>query len=222
LRRIAERLAPFGAPGRVIRRTIEAVAYSHGTIHHASYAGSYVHRFAPAVGSLTADAIERERVRRKSRIDTLVAARPLQEQHDVVVSDYGVSLSHPVQDALLVGPAVALAAWVVASAAGHLGAGWSLPFVGVAAAVSLLFLPASNYVHPYLHMTRLEAFAAASAPMRWLLRSRYVQHIAQSHYVHHRDASVNHNLIPGADLALGYRATRLEAVLVLRRLETFF
>jgi hypothetical protein len=71
-------------------------------------------------------------------------------------------------------------------------------------------------------MTRQDALSRAGWLMRRLLDSRYVQHVAQSHYLHHRDASVNQNLIPGADFAFGYRTSHVEAVLALRRLETFY
>ena len=219
--RMARVLGRFGVPGRLVLRSAVSLAFSHGAVHHASYARNYVDRFAPGDRTLSADDFERERLRRKARIDVLIAAREPAERADIVRSDYGVALSHAVQDAFIVMPFVALAAWLLTVVFGLLGAAWSLPFIAAAAAVSLLFLPASNYIHPYLHMTRAEAFARAGVVMRWLLRSRYVQHIAQAHYVHHRDPSVNQNLVPGADFLLGYRPSRLAAVLALRRLDTF-
>ena len=58
--------------------------------------------------------------------------------------------------------------------------------------------------------------------MRMLLKSRYVSHVAQAHYLHHQDVSVNQNLALGADFLLGYRMSSVRSILRLRSLGAFY
>lgn len=70
--------------------------------------------------------------------------------------------------------------------------------------IALIIYPlASLLLHPYLHMTRGEALARASRPMRLLLDTRYVRFISRHHYLHHRYIHCNYNLLWLGDLLLG-------------------
>jgi len=72
------------------------------------------------------------------------------------------------------------------------------------ALVFLVIYPLSSMLlHPYLHMTRAEALARASWPMRLCLQSRYVRFISRHHFLHHRYVHCNYNLLWLGDFLLG-------------------
>jgi hypothetical protein len=62
----------------------------------------------------------------------------------------------------------------------------------------------------------------AGPVMRAFLNSRYVEYITRHHYEHHRDASTNFNLVPGADLAQGYTPTKVDTIVALRNMRAFY
>jgi hypothetical protein len=202
-------LTALGPAGRIAFNGVAAIGFRHGTVHHASYAASYVDPCGAKGGAAS----------RKVRIDAMVQRRPAREVTDIVASGYGTSLAHPLTDALAIVAASAGCASIVLTAAGR---SFSLLFVAASAVASLLFLAFSHWVHPYLHMRREAALAAAGPWMRVFLRSRYAAHIARAHYLHHRDASVNQNLAIGADFVLGYRMSSIESVLRLRAMGALY
>lgn len=222
LEKMEQILSKFGPIGRSIHQSITETAFSHGTIHHASYAGDYVDRFAPRDRDQPKEVIDQKRMEKKQRIDEMVTARGPKAAAEIFASDYGRTLAHALKDVLTFMPISALVTLGTTLAASAVGVNLGVLFAAVSIATSLLFIPASKELHPYLHMPREEALAKAGPIMRQLLNSRYVSHVAQSHYSHHRDAAVNQNLVPGADFALGYRTSPVEAVLALRKMKTFY
>jgi len=215
-------LSRFGPIGEAIKESIKTSAFSHGTIHHGSYGGSYVDRFAPRDADLPSEEREQQRDKKKTAIDNLARSRGDGTASQIFDSDYGRKLAHAVKTALYAAPAAAVVALFTAVIGNQLGADLGPLFVASSIATSLLFVPASNNLHPYLHMRREEALGKAGPLMRVFLESSYVSHIAQSHYLHHRHADMNHNLVAGADYALGYEPTPVDAIVALRKMKTFY
>ena len=58
------------------------------------------------------------------------------------------------------------------------------------------------FVHPYLHRPH-DAVAGASPVLRWMLKTGYIRFLRQHHYLHHRYADCNFNLLLGGDVVLG-------------------
>lgn len=215
-------LSRFGPIGKAIHKRLESIRFSHSVIHHGSYGQNYVDRFAPNDPKLTPEQVDAKRAQKKAHIDKLANGRDPDEAKDIFKSDYGRKLADALQNALLTAPATALVTLFTGAIAGAAGLSVGPLFVAASVLTSLIFIPASNNLHPYLHMSREEAFAKAGPLMRMFLKSRYVSHIAQHHYLHHKHAGVNHNLVPGADFALGYQPTHVEAVVALRKLKSFY
>lgn len=222
LEKLDKILSRFGPIGNAIKESIKTSAFSHGTIHHGSYGGSYVDRFAPRDAELPAAERERLRDKKKAAIDTLATSRGEGTAAQIFQSDYGRKLAHALQTALYAAPAAAIVTLFTSVIANQLGADLGPLFLASSVLASLVFVPASNNLHPYLHMTREEALSKAGPLMRTFLQSSYVSHIAQSHYLHHRHAGVNHNLVAGADYALGYEPTPVDAIVALRKMKTFY
>ncbi len=220
--KLAGLLARFGPIGRAVQSRLEAIRFGHSVIHHGSYVGSYVDRFAPDDQRLGPQQVEEKRAKKKDFIDKQANSRSPDEAADIFKSDYGRKLADALGNALLTAPATALVTLFTGAVASGVGLTVGPLFVAASVLTSLMFIPASNNVHPYLHMTRDEAMAKARPLMRAFLQSRYISHIAQHHYLHHKDARVNHNLVPGADFALGYEPTKVEAIVALRRLKSFY
>lgn len=222
LRQLEEIMGRFGPIGRAIFEEIKETAFSHGTIHHGSYSGSYVDRFAPREAGSEAER-DAGREKGRERIEKLADSRGEKYAAEIRKSDYGRRLAHAVRNALYVAPISALVTLLTGSVVNGLGGDAGLLFGAASVLTSLLFIPASNDLHPYLHMTKEEAFAEAGPLMRQLLKTGYVSHIAQAHYIHHRgNVQSNQNLIPGADYVLGYEPTHVEALVALRKLGTFY
>ncbi|MEQ9498622.1 MAG: hypothetical protein RIT81_17225 [Deltaproteobacteria bacterium] len=223
LKKLEEVMNRFGPLGRAIHEEIKETAFSHGTVHHGSYAGSYVDRFAPRDTTLPTDEKEAQRSKRRATMEKRIAERGPHRASEIKKSDYGRSLAHAVRNALMVAPVSALATLLVGGVANAAGGDVGLLFGAASVLTSLLFIPASNNLHPYLHMTKEEAFEKAGPLMKQLLKTGYVSHVAQAHYIHHRgDVQANQNLMPGADYVLGYEPTHVEAIVALRKLGTFY
>ncbi len=222
LERLKVTLSRFGPIGEALYRFMASVQFSHAVVHHGSYAGNYVDRFAPNDASL--DPVERaqERAQRRAKIEEKIDARGPEEAAAIRASDYGVTLTTALQDALFIAPLTTVVTLFSAAVAGQVGLSVGAGFVGASVLASLLFLPASQYLHPYLHLTKEEAFQKAGPAMRRFLESDYVSHIARAHYVHHHNAQVNQNLVAGADYAFGYAAAPVDAIVALRKLHTFY
>jgi hypothetical protein len=107
-----------------------------------------------------------------------------------------------VRNALIVMPFTTVLSLFSAQAGRMTGFDVGPEFVVTSVATSLMFIPVSKFIHPYLHMPRDQALASASPLMRWILQTRYVSFIARAHYGHHREVELNQNLVPLADLAL--------------------
>lgn len=222
IERLDDILSRFGPIGAAIKESIKTSAFSHGTIHHGSYGGSYVDRFAPRDAELPAEERELQRDKKKTAIDNLARSRGESTAEQIFGSDYGRKLAHALKTALYAAPAAAIVSLFTSVIANQLGADLGPLFLASSVLASLVFVPASNNLHPYLHMTREEALGKAGPLMRAFLQSSYVSHIAQSHYLHHRYAGVNHNLVAGADFALGYEPTPVDAIVALRKMKTFY
>jgi hypothetical protein len=216
-------LARFGPIGEAIHKEIEKTRVGHAVVHHGSYGGNYVDRFAPAnADSLPADLVAQKRTQKRELLERQMHELGDDATADMNASDYGRKLAHALRAALVVAPAATLVSMFSAGIANLAGVELGPLFVAASALTSLIFVPASNSLHPYLHMTRDEAMAKAGPVMKLFLESRYVSHIAQHHYLHHKEAGVNHNLVAGADFALGYEPTRVDAIVALRKLHTFY
>ncbi len=215
-------LSRFGPVGRAVKAEIESTRFSHAVVHHGSYGGSYVDRFAPRDTALPPGEIDRRRAEKKASLDQKVAARGPDAIEQTKLSDYGRRLAHALRNALFTAPVTALVTLFSASVANAAGADLGGMFVAASVLTSLVFIPASDQLHPYLHMTKEEAFEKAGPLMRRFLESDYVAHIARSHYVHHRDTRVNQNLVAGADYGLGYQPSNVDVIVVLRKLGTFY
>lgn len=214
--------ARMGAVGQAIRSFVETMKFSHTNVHHASYAGSYVDQFAPKDTGQSKAELDAQRAERRAKLEAAIDARGPEEAAGIRRSGYGVTLTSAVQDALMIAPVSTLVTLLTGALAGQLGATAGAPFVAASVLASLAFLPLSNEVHPYLHMPREEALAKAGPLMRKFLESDYVSFIARTHYVHHHNARVNQNLLPGADFALGYQAPGVDTIVALRKLGTFY
>jgi hypothetical protein len=216
-------LARFGPIGEAIHKHLEMTRVGHAVVHHGSYGGNYVDRFAPAnADSLPGDVVTQKRTQKRELLERQMKELGDEAASDMTASDYGRKLAHAMRAALITAPAVTLVSLFSAGIANLAGLEVGPLFVAASALTSLIFIPASNSLHPYLHMTREEAMAKAGPVMKLFLESRYVSHIAQHHYLHHKEAGVNHNLIAGADFALGYEPTRVDAIVALRKLKTFY
>ncbi|MEO5511680.1 MAG: hypothetical protein ABIS27_13695, partial [Longimicrobiales bacterium] len=220
--KMARVLARFGTIGQRLYRYAAATSFSHGTVHHASYAANYVDRFAPRDTASPSLDVADARTSIKRRIDKMVGERTASEANDIVASGYGTSLAHPLQDVAVLAPFSSLLTIATSTSVNACGGHLTLLFGAVSLLTSLSFLALSHYLHPYLHMRRAEAFQRAGALMRMLLKSRYVSHVAQAHYLHHQDVSVNQNLALGADFLLGYRMSSVRLILRLRSLGAFY
>lgn len=214
--------ARMGAVGQAIRAFVEEMKFSHTNVHHGSYAGSYVDQFAPKDTGQSEVERDAQRAARKAKLEAAIDERGPKEAAGIRGSGYGVTLTSAVQDALMIAPVTALVTLLTGALAGQLGATAGAPFVAASVLASLAFLPLSNEVHPYLHMPREEALAKAGPLMRKFLESDYVSFIARTHYVHHHNARVNQNLLPGADFALGYQSPGVDTIVALRKLQTFY
>jgi hypothetical protein len=222
MERLSGLLERFGPLGRAVHKWIDATRFSHAVIHHGSYAGSYVERFTPSDPRLTKVQLAARARQKKELIDKLAHERGPEEAAWIFRSDYGRKLANALGNALWVAPATALVSLFSGAVAGSVGVSLGASFVAASVLTSLIFIPASDQLHPYLHMTRDEALSKAGPLMRAFLKSRYVSHIAQHHYLHHKDARVNHNLVAGADFAMGYEPTRVDAIVALRKLRSFY
>lgn len=222
MERIGGILERFGPIGRGVREWLETTRFSHAVIHHGAYGGSYVDRFAPRDTSLPKEEIDRRRSEKQASLTAKAAARGEADLRQLERSDYGVKLADAVEVALYTAPVTALVTAFSSAIAQGLGADLGGLFLTSSVLASLLYVPASNLLHPFLHMTKEEALAKAGPLMRRFLESGYVSHIARAHYVHHRDAQVNQNLIAGADYLLGYKPSNVEVLVALRKLGTFY
>jgi len=214
----------FGALGRIVAEDFRGTAFLHGTVHHGSYAAHYVERFAPREeAGQTAAQRQAQTVERHERMDQLIRNRGASDVESAFRSEYGVSVGWAVRNALIVMPFTTVLSLFSAQAGRMAGFDVGPEFVATSVATSLMFIPVSKFIHPYLHMPREQALASASPLMRWILQTRYVSFIARAHYGHHREVELNQNLVPLADLALGgYRDANLRQVLELIRYRTFF
>ena len=59
------------------------------------------------------------------------------------------------------------------------------------------------FVHPYLHRSQREEAAGVSPVLRWVLKTGYVRFLRCHHYLHHRYADCNFNLLLGGDVVFG-------------------
>ncbi|WP_437672259.1 hypothetical protein [Sorangium sp. So ce131] len=165
----------LGAAGRPLLRAYT----SHTVVHHGkTYRESHVQQFR----SLE----EQERLDRWI-VETQGSRRIIQEKYGVSLAGLGI---------------LAFAAPVLPFFAAYV---FFLPVPALLGALAALVIyPLSSLVlHPYLHMPRAEAMARASAPMRWLLDTRYVRFISRHHYLHHRYMHCNYNLLWLGDVLLG-------------------
>jgi hypothetical protein len=77
---------------------------------------------------------------------------------------------------------------------------WNLKFL-IGAIVPIVITPVlSICLHPYLHMTQAMVDSVAPRYIRWILSTRYGKWVRKAHFVHHRNETVNFNLLPGGDL----------------------
>ncbi|MCY2968938.1 MAG: hypothetical protein NT069_35820 [Planctomycetota bacterium] len=74
----------------------------------------------------------------------------------------------------------------------------------IAAIVPMLFPPLfSKFVHRHIHSPYDVAIRESGLPTRWLLRTRYGRAMIRHHWMHHRYAGSNFNLLLGGDWILG-------------------
>ena len=202
-------------------KTVRKIAFSHTAVHHGSYGNNYVEQFAPR--DLSDPGAELMRESRKARMDIMIHARGDATERAVLGSDYGNRLSNPLFDALTVMPfsaAMALFTNFIAAKFGvHLGPAFDV----AAVASSVLFVPASFYLHPYLHKTRAKAVEAAGPYMKRFLSTWYVAWIARSHFAHHDEGGKNNqNLTAGADFIFGYQPLTVEQLLAMKNYDAIY
>jgi hypothetical protein len=118
LERLKVTLSRFGPIGEALYRFMASVQFSHAVVHHGSYAGNYVDRFAPNDASL--DPVERaqERAQRRAKIEEKIDARGPEEAAAIRASDYGVTLTTALQDALFIAPLTTVVTLFSAAVAG--------------------------------------------------------------------------------------------------------
>lgn len=74
----------------------------------------------------------------------------------------------------------------------------------LAAIVPMLLPPLfSKFVHRHIHSPYDVAICESSLPTRWLLKTRYGRAMIRHHWMHHRYADSNFNLLLGGDWILG-------------------
>lgn len=221
--KMKEMTSRFGILGKFIHSEIAQQNLMHGTIHHGSYGGNYVKRFAPREEVEMSDKMRQSRTeRRHQQMDQQLRDEGEGNYEFAQQTQYGTSLRSDIESILTFMPFGATLSLFGFGAAHVLGADLGLSFVAASTAASTMFVPVSRHIHPYLHMTQEEAFAQASLPMQWFLKSRWFAHLARSHYHHHREVKVNQNLVPGADLFFGYRSINVREILELIRYKTFY
>lgn len=164
---------------RALRNAIRRAHFSHAMVHHAlTYRRSHVRQFASPEEKRALD----ERILKHTG-----SRRIIRERYGLTLSRFGILA--------FVGPVLPVYAVMMSLMPTWGRVGMLLPLV--------IYPCASFWLHPYLHMSRTEALRAASAPMRWLLRARYVRFISRHHYVHHRHVNCNYNLLWLGDYLLG-------------------
>ena len=153
--------------------------YSHHVVHHfRTFRRDHVTQFSGPE--------EEERLRA-----SLIAG----ERGHVLGQSYGLRVGGPGEFIRHVGPTLP-----VLLAACGLGGAWFT----VGAAFPLLAMPlASEFVHPYAHMSHERAMREAPAILRPLLATRCFRFVARHHWLHHRYLDCNFNLLPGGDFLLG-------------------
>lgn len=179
-------------------RAVLEAEYSHSIIHHGNFAKNFAKQFATD----------------EERKAFEVKMRELGPWYESLKkSRYGLSLSTEgkVMGVAVAAPIYALMTWVLGFDAFE-----TLAFV----TPSVSFVLASAYFHPYIHMSRSEALAQATRPMRFFLKTRYAEARTREHYVHHRARTGNYNLIFGADFLFGeYRKPNLQQLFRMRQLQ---
>ena len=164
---------------RTIGTCFKRAWYSHHVVHHLrTFRRDHVTQFAGPE--------EEARLRA-----SLIAG----DHGHVLRHDYGLRVGGPAEFIRHVGPTLP-----ILLAACGVGGAWFT----VGAALPLLAMPlASEFVHPYTHMSHERALREAPAMLRPLLATRYFRFIARHHWLHHRYLDCNFNLLPGGDFLLG-------------------
>jgi hypothetical protein len=222
LKQVEGLLSKFGPIGKAVWQAIDSTHFSHAKLHHGMYGSNYVDGFAPDDPNLSTDEAARRKEAKKTAMEAMVERRGPAEVAEHDASGYGVQLAHALRNAMMIAPLTATTTLLTGTLAGAAGIAVGPAFVAASVAASLLFVPASNNLHQYLHMTRDEAMSKAGPMMRAFLNSRYVGYINRHHYNHHQQADANFNLVPGADLALGANGSTVETIVALRRMKAIY
>lgn len=198
-----------------LKKQVQEIAFSHSAVHHGGYGLNYVENFAPRdLSQADSRKIQQEK---KAKMDALIQAQGEEAARRIYESDYGVRLSTPTADAFLSLPFSVILSLLTKYAANHIGVDLDPSYYITLLTTSALYVPASHFMHPYLHMTKKKALNQAGIFMKWFLQTRYVAWIARSHYVHHADGgNSNQNLLAGADFAFGYQPITVEQLLRLK------
>jgi hypothetical protein len=191
-------------------------ALSHALVHHGAFGANYVEAYAPR--DLSAPGAAQRREAKRLQIQDIVDSRGADVARRVAAREDGVKIDRPLRAAFVTAPLMLAAAYLAGlGASAALGVSPGLMYYAAFLAASLLFVPASNNLHPYLHMTRAGALERAGPFMRWFLGTAYVAWVARSHYAHHdRAGKPNQNLVAGADFLFGFQPATVAQLLALK------
>ena len=164
--------------GRVGAAVLDAW-YSHHIVHHVlTFRTSHVSQFTS----------EAER----QKLDAHLASRG---HADIIESSYGARLgTAPSNYARYVAPTLPLfllLCW------------FGGPFFTLGALVPLAAVPIlAQFVHPHLHLRYADVLAHGPLLTRCFARTAYFRYLARHHWLHHRYARCNYNLLLGGDWIL--------------------
>lgn len=211
-------LEKFGRFGQAVKK----IWFSHTVVHHGSYGTNYVEPFAPKATENNPDFAKQVETK-KQRIERAIESMGADFKARMANSKYGTVLYRPLNSILSVAPFSLAISLLTGAAANHVGLDPGYSYYAASAGAATLFVPASHWLHPYLHMKKNEALATANPFMRWLLQTRFVAWTARSHFAHHDGGGhQNQNLVAGADFVFGHQPLTIEQLIELRSFQTFY
>lgn len=199
-----------------LKKQVQEIYFSHSLVHHGSYGNNYVEKFAPQ--DISKSDAELKRREKKTRIEALIDQQADEVAKRIRESDYGTRLSMPFFDAVLSLPLSLTVALLTKYAANLIGVDLDPAYYFILLGASTLYVPASHYLHPYLHMNREGILNNAGRLLTWFLKTRYVSWVAQNHFSHHANGGKNdQNLVLGSDFVFGYQPITIEDLLELKK-----
>jgi len=196
--------------------------YTEHSVHHGSVTRNYTEIFAPEDVDKTGDYAKRDA--RKKQVEEWVlkqGGEPLLKS--VQKSLYGLTSSNLLRTHLFFVPSAIILAFLSHEVVQAIGLQPGLVFDASVFILSLIWIANSTLYHVYLHMPREVGLKKANPLLRWYLKTRLSNFIAQSHRTHHTmRGRVNQNLTPFADYFVAWSPINIADLVDLRKRKTFY